>query len=299
MSNSFSISSPKLVLSTGHTAVQEAGATGTQKKRTVKAEISTSIFQRSLWAHTFLYLVAVGAALVNNIQSLTIVGIALVWGLAFTATAYAVGHVSGAHFNPAVTIALAAGRRFPCKHVPMYIMSQLSGATLASLTLRLLFNDQNNIQATVTQFSYSTTYIQALTWEFISTFILMFTICGVATDDRASKNIFGIAIGAAVVFTVMVAGPITGASMNPARIFGPATVTGIYKNIWVYTAGPILGAIAATMVYSVLRVPTPVGSDDSVLRSPTSVKSDENASVVHNPVYSSNADLIARTLAQV
>ncbi|KAH0989229.1 hypothetical protein GBA52_000712 [Prunus armeniaca] len=240
-----------------------------------------------------------GAALVNNIQSLTIVGIALVWGLAFTATAYAVGHVSGAHFNPAVTIALAAGRRFPCTHVPMYIMSQLSGATLASLTLRLLFNDQNNIQATLTQFSYSTTYVQALTWEFISTFILMFTICGVATDDRASKNISGIAIGAAAVFTVMVAGPITGASMNPARSFGPATVAGIYKNIWVYTAGPILGAIAATMVYGVLRVPTPVESDDSVLWAPTSVKSDENASVVHNPVYSRNADLIARTLAQV
>lgn len=70
----------------------------------------------------------------------------------------------------------------------MYIMSQLSGATLASLTLRLLFNDQNNIQATLTQFSYSTTYVQALTWEFISTFILMFTICGVATDDRAVKS---------------------------------------------------------------------------------------------------------------
>lgn len=86
---------------------------------------------------------------------------------------------------------------------------------------------------------------------------------------------------------------------EPCQSFGPATVTGIYKNIWVYTAGPILGAIAATMVYSVLRVPTPVGSDDSVLRAPTSVKSDENASVVHNPVYSSNADLIARTLAQV
>ncbi|XP_021804219.1 nodulin-26-like, partial [Prunus avium] len=273
MSNSFSISSPKLVLSTGHTAVQEAGATGTQKKRTVKAEISASLFQKmmaELVGTYILIFIGCGAALVNNIQSLTIVGIALAWGLAFTATAYAVGHVSGAHFNPAVTIALAAGRRFPCKHVPLYIMSQLSGATLASLTLRLLFNDQNNIQATVTQFSYSTTYIQALTWEFISTFILMFTICGVATDDRASKNISGIAIGAAVVFTVMVAGPITGASMNPARSFGPATVTGIYKNIWVYTAGPILGAMAAAMVYGVLRVPTPVESDDGVLWAPTS-----------------------------
>ncbi|RXH92756.1 hypothetical protein DVH24_042530 [Malus domestica] len=278
MSNSFSLSSPKLVLSIGHTTMQEAGANDGTQKLIPKADISTSIFQKmmaELVGTYILIFIGCGAALVNKIQPLTIVGIAIVWGLVFMAAAYAVGHVSGAHFNPAVTIALAAGRIFPVKHVPMYVMSQFSGATLASLTLRLLFNDQDRIQATMTQFSDPTTYLQALTWEFVITFILMFTICGVVTDDRAvpsstflslflgsDQNLSGIAIGGAFVVNVMIAGPITGASMNPARSLGPAIVTGVYKNIWVYIAAPILGAIAATMVYSVLRVPKLVKSDE-------------------------------------
>ncbi|KAM1331476.1 hypothetical protein ACFX13_044752 [Malus domestica] len=232
-----------------------------------------------------LIFIGCGAALVNKIQPLTIVGIVIAWGLVLMAAAYAVGHVSGVHFNPAVTIALAAGRRFP---VPMYVMSQLSGATLASLTLKLLLNDQDSIQATMTQFFDPTTYLQALTWEFVITFILMFTICGVVTDDRAkakkrvlncffvdkaltlcltdkirAKILSGIAIGAAFVVNVMIAGPITGTSMNPTRSFGPAIVTGVYKNIWVYIAAPIPGAtIAAIVLYSVLRVPKPVKSDE-------------------------------------
>ncbi|KAM1134859.1 hypothetical protein ACFX19_044637 [Malus domestica] len=265
MSNSFSLSSPKLVLSIGHTTMQEAGANDGTQKLIPKADISTSIFQKmmaELVGTYILIFIGCGAALVNKIQPLTIVGIAIVWGLVFMAAAYAVGHVSGAHFNPAVTIALAAGPIFPVKHVPMYVMSQFSGATLASLTLRLLFNDQDRIQATMTQFSDPTTYLQALTWEFVITFILMFTICGVVTDDRADQNLSGIAIGGAFVVNVMIAGPITGASMNPARSLGPAIVTGVYKNIWVYIAAPILGAIAATMVYSVLRVPKLVKSDE-------------------------------------
>ncbi|XP_070682469.1 nodulin-26-like [Malus domestica] len=189
-----------------------------------------------------LIFIGCGAALVNKIQPLTIVGIVIAWGLVLMAAAYAVGHVSGVHFNPAVTIALAAGRRFPCRLVPMYVMSQLSGATLASLTLKLLLNDQDSIQATMTQFFDPTTYLQALTWEFVITFILMFTICGVVTDDRGAKILSGIAIGAAFVVNVMIAGPITGTSMNPTRSFGPAIVTGVYKNIWVYIAAPIPGA---------------------------------------------------------
>ncbi|KAL6184743.1 hypothetical protein ACLB2K_046143 [Fragaria x ananassa] len=180
-------------------------------------------------------------------------------GALLMALTYTVGHVSGCHLNPAVTIALAAARKFPSKHVPMYALSQMMGAILASLTLRLLFQD--NIDLMVTQYSDSTTHLQALVWEFIATFILMFTICGVATDHRASKKLAGVAIGVTVLFNAMVAGPITGASMNPARSFGPAAVTGIYKNLWVYLIAPILGALAATALYSVLRVPEPVKAD--------------------------------------
>ncbi|XP_048437764.1 nodulin-26-like [Pyrus x bretschneideri] len=212
-----------------------------------------------------LIFIGCGPALVNEIQPLSIVGIAIAWGLVFMAAGYAVGHVSGVHFNPAVTIALAAGRRFPVKRVPMCVMSQLSGATLASLTLKLLFNDQDSIQSTMTQFFDPTTYLQALTWEFVITFILMFTICALTlclTDKIRAKILSGIAIGGALVVNIMIAGPITGASKNPTRSFRPAFVTGVCKNIWVYIAAPILGAIAAIVLYSVLRVPKLVKSDE-------------------------------------
>ncbi|KAK8646847.1 hypothetical protein V6N13_120617 [Hibiscus sabdariffa] len=195
------------------------------------------------------------SALVSQIQPLTIVGIGLAWGLVLMASIYAVGHISGAHFNPAVTLAFAAGRKFSWKLVPMYIVSQLLGATLASLTLRALFHAQHNIEATVTQYKEPTTDLEAIAWEFIVTFILMFIICAVATDDRATKGVAGAAIGATVMFNAIVAGPITGASMNPARSIGPAVVSGVYKNLWVYIVAPILGAMAATLVYSILRVP--------------------------------------------
>ncbi|XWS14995.1 hypothetical protein CRYUN_Cryun35bG0056600 [Craigia yunnanensis] len=213
---------------------------------------------------TFIYYLSrCGAALVNKVQTLTIVGIALVWGLVLMAAIYALGHISGAHFNPAVTLALAAARKFSWKLVPMYLLSQLVGATLASLTLRALFHDQGDIRATMTQCKDSTSDLEAITWEFIITFILMFNICAVATDHRASKDLAGVAIGATVLFNVIIAGPITGASMNPARSLGPAVVSGVYKNLWVFIVAPILGAMAATLVYSILRLPKPEKPEES------------------------------------
>lgn len=208
---------------------------------------------------TFILIFAgCGSILVNKIQSLTIVGIGLVWGLVLIAMIYTVGHVSGAHFNPAVTLAFAATRKLPWKQVPMYMLAQVLGATLASLTLRILFHEQDNIQPTVTQYKDTTSDLEAVAWEFIVTFILMFTISGVATDHRASKDVAGVVIGVTVLFNVVISGPITGASMNPARSIGPAVVSGVYKNLWVYIVAPIIGALAAAMVYSILRVPKPV-----------------------------------------
>ncbi|CAK9137436.1 unnamed protein product [Ilex paraguariensis] len=204
-----------------------------------------------------------GAALTDRERALTILGIAMVWGLVLMALIYALGHVSGAHFNPAVTLAFAASSRLPLLHVPMYVLPQLLGSTLACLTLRVLFNDQGDIKPTVTQYSSSTTDLEAITWEFIITFFLMFNICGAATDDRADKALSGVAIGATVWFNVLIAGPITGASMNPARSIGPAIVSGVYNNLWVFVIAPILGAMAATLVYSVLRLPKPERSEEN------------------------------------
>ncbi|KAL5558992.1 hypothetical protein UlMin_035203 [Ulmus minor] len=250
------MASPKLE----HSIMEEGKANGF-KETAIKEDDTTllpSNFQKivaEIIGTYILIFIGCGSALVNKVQPLTIVGIAIVWGLVLTASIYALGHVSGAHFNPAVTIALAAARKFPWKHVPMYVVSQVLGSTLASLTLRVLLNEQNSIRVTMTQYSAPTSDLEAITWEFIITFILMLTICAVATDHRASKDLSGVAVGAALLVNVMVAGPITGASMNPARSLGPAIASGIYKNIWVYMIAPVLGALTATMVYSILRVP--------------------------------------------
>ncbi|KAJ1376500.1 Major intrinsic protein [Sesbania bispinosa] len=204
-----------------------------------------------------------GAALINEKLPLTIVGIAIVSGLALTVATYSVGHVSGGHFNPAVTIALAAVRKIQLKLVPTYVLCQLIGATVATLTLKVLYHDKVDIGVTVTQYLSSTSDLEALVWEFILTFILMLTICGAATDHRGyphlkqSKELTGVAIGISVLISVIIAGPITGASMNPARSLGPAIVSGDYKNIWVFIIGPTLGAVSATILYTFLRVAKP------------------------------------------
>ncbi|XP_075087186.1 nodulin-26-like [Nicotiana tabacum] len=205
---------------------------------------------------TYIFIfVGCGSALVDRERTLTIGGIAMAWGLSLMGLIYTLGHFSGAHFNPAVTIALAAARKLPLLHVPMYVFPQFLGSTLACLTLSVLFNHQGDILPTLTQYKNPVTDFEAITWEFIMTLILMFVICGAATDDRASKEQAGVAIGVTLLFEVLIAGPITGASMNPARSLGPAIVSGVYKNQWVFVIAPILGAMTATGIYSLLRQP--------------------------------------------
>ncbi|KAK2659756.1 hypothetical protein Ddye_006289 [Dipteronia dyeriana] len=254
--------SPKHQLSNKHPVMEEEAKAHRirQWSLPVSDTTSPSHFQKivaELIGTYILIFVGCGSALVDQVQKLTIVGIALVWGLVLMAMIYAVGHISGAHFNPAVTIAFAAARKLPWKQSPMYVLAQLLGATLACLTLKVLFHDEENIHATTTQYSDATTDLEAITWEFITTFILMFTICGVATDHRACKDFAGVAIGVTLLFNIMISGTITGASMNPARSIGPAVVSGVYKNLWVYIVAPIIGAMAAALVYSILRVPIP------------------------------------------
>ncbi|KAK1583918.1 hypothetical protein Q3G72_028184 [Acer saccharum] len=192
-------------------------------------------------------------------------GISIVWGLAVMVLVYSVGHISGAHFNPSVTIAFATCKRFPWKQVPAYVAAQVLGSTLAAGTLRLLFSGkQDHFVGTVPAGSD----MQSFVMEFIITFYLMFIISGVATDNRAVSShllshhfglnlhigeLAGLAIGATVLLNVMFAGPISGASMNPARTLGPAIVSSQYKGIWIYMVAPILGAVCGAWVYNMVR----------------------------------------------
>lgn len=200
----------------------------------------------------FLIFAGCAAVLVNldKDKVVTLPGISIVWGLAVMVLVYSIGHISGAHFNPAVTIAHAACKRFPCKQVPAYIAAQVLGSTLASGTLRLIFNGhQNRFAGTLPAGSN----MQSFVLEFIITFYLMFVISGVATDNRAIGELAGLAVGSTVLLNVMIAGPISGASMNPARSLGPAIVHSEYRGIWIYIVAPILGAVLGAWVYNVIR----------------------------------------------
>ncbi|XP_057441421.1 aquaporin NIP1-2-like [Lotus japonicus] len=186
----------------------------------------------------------------NNDKVVTLPGIAIVWGLAVMVLVYSIGHISGAHFNPAVTVAHATTKRFPSKQVPAYIMAQVIGSTLASGTLRLIFSGKDN-HFTGTLPAGSN--LQAFVVEFIITFFLMFVVSGVATDNRAIGELAGLAVGSTVLLNVLFAGPITGASMNPARSLGPAIVHGEFNGLWIYMVAPHLGAIAGTWAYTFIR----------------------------------------------
>ncbi|XP_052202404.1 aquaporin NIP1-1-like isoform X2 [Diospyros lotus] len=201
----------------------------------------------------FLIFAGCGAAVVNSDEKgaiITFPGVAIVFGLVVMVMVYSVGHVSGAHFNPAVTIAFATCKRFPWKQAPAYISAQLIGSTLASGTLRLIFQGkQDHFAGTLP----SGSNIQSFVLEFVITFCLMFVISGVAADNRAIGELAGLAVGATVLFNVMFAGPISGASMNPVRSLGPAIASNKYKGIWIYIVAPITGAIAGAWVYNIIR----------------------------------------------
>ncbi|KAL8113129.1 aquaporin NIP1-1-like [Apium graveolens] len=220
------------------------------------ASILTLAFMQKVIAEmlgTYFVIFAGEAAVTVNLAKsnvVTLPGISIVWGLAVMVMVYSVGHISGAHFNPAVTIAFATCKRFPWKEVTPYIFAQVSGSTLASGTLRLIFNGkQDEFSGTLP----SGSELQSFVLEFVITFYLMFVISGVATDNRAIGELAGLAVGATIVVNVMIAGPISGASMNPARSLGPAIVSSIYRGIWIYMVAPIAGAIAGAWVYNIIR----------------------------------------------
>jgi aquaporin NIP len=193
-----------------------------------------------------------GAVVVDTqTGALTHVGIALTFGLIIMVMIAATGHLSGAHFNPAVTVAFAFTRHFPWREVPAYVLGQLAGATAGALTLRVVFGNVAGLGATVPRGSA----VQSLVLEILLTAVLMFVIIAVATDTRAVGQLAAVAIGATVALDALWGGPISGASMNPARSFGPALVAGIWRDQWVYWLGPLLGAIIGAALYQYLRAP--------------------------------------------
>lgn len=189
-----------------------------------------------------------GAVMVNKITngSVTHLGISFVFGAVVAAMIYCLGHVSGAHFNPAVTLAFWTSGFFPRRLVLPYIVAQVIGAILASALLFLSLGKIANLGATL---PLNGNWSQSLILELVLTFILMFVIFGSGLDRRAPVGFAGIAIGLTVALEAAFMGPITGASMNPARSFGPAFIGWIWQHHWVYWVAPIMGAQLAAIVY--------------------------------------------------
>ncbi len=188
-----------------------------------------------------------GAIAVNEITGgmLSHVGVSLVFGLIVLAMIYAVGHISGAHMNPAVTLAFASVGRMTRRDVVLYLCSQLVGALLASAMVAAVFKGNRTLGVTFPAGFWG----QSFALEFILTFMLMFVIMGVAHNERAEGLMAGVAIGATVALEALIGGPISGASMNPVRSLAPALISGNLNGAWIYVAAPILGAVLGALVY--------------------------------------------------
>lgn len=177
------------------------------------------------------------------------VGVALSFAFVILAGVYALGHISGAHFNPAVTVGFWLSGRFPRRELLPYILAQLSGATAGGVLLRAILGTDSRAAATVPHIPAAS----GLVIEIVLTFFLMLVIMAVATDHRVASPAAGLAVGLTVGFDAMMGGPLTGASMNPARTFGPAIATGVWDAHWLYWLGPLLGASLAVVTYGYLR----------------------------------------------
>lgn len=200
----------------------------------------------------FLVLIGPGTAMVNAYSAgqLGPVGIALAFAFVVTAMIYAIGHLSGAHINPAVTLGFWAVRRLPTAEVFPYIIAQCGGAVAAALVLRGALGPVGDLGATLPRIPVPAAF--AIEW--LLSFVLMFVIMAVATDDRVAGGFAAIAVGLTVGFCALMGGPITGASMNPARSFGPAVAGGLWQDHWLYWVAPVTGMIAAAWTYDFLRV---------------------------------------------
>jgi aquaporin NIP len=191
-----------------------------------------------------------GAVMVDaKTHQLGHVGVAISFGLVIMFGIYAVGHISGAHFNPAVTFAFALTRHFPWSRALAYWCAQLGGALIAAVLLRASLGDIADVGATLPSGSQG----QSFLWELVMSGFLMFVILAVATDTRAVGEAAAIAIGGTIGLDAMFGGPISGASMNPARSTGPALVSGNLHALWIYIVAPVIGASLGGLAYQFVR----------------------------------------------
>jgi aquaporin NIP len=201
-----------------------------------------------------------GAIIVETLSgNLTHIGVALTFGGIVMVMIAATGHLSGAHFNPAVTLAFALTRHFPKRDVPAYMLGQVSGAVLGALTLQALFGTVAQLGATLPIGNVW----QAFGLEVLLSAVLMFVIIAVATDTRAEGQLAALAIGGTVALAALWGGTISGASMNPARSFAPALIAGVWQHQWIYAIAPFMGATLGAFTYEFIRRPMPTAAREA------------------------------------
>lgn len=200
-----------------------------------------------------LVFVGTGAIVIDQQTKggITHVGVAITFGLIVMSMIYTFGDISGAHLNPAVSIGFTVAGKFPVKQLVPFIVSQLSGAVFASLTLKFLFPSNQFLGSTLPAGSD----MQSFILEFILTFFLMLVIINVAKGSKEQGMFAGLAIGGVVALEAMFAGPVCGASMNPARSFAPAVVSGHTAHLWIYLVATVLGAVFAIPVWKLFNSP--------------------------------------------
>jgi aquaporin Z len=203
----------------------------------------------------FLVLAGTGAIVVNDSThgSITHVGVAMTFGLVVLVLINTLGDVSGCHINPAVTLAFAAARRFAWRDVPAYLIAQILGAVAASALLRVMFPEHPTLGATLPVGAPW----RSLVLEVVLTFFLMLAVLAVSSGSRERGAAAGLTIGALVALEAMFAGPISGASMNPARSIAPALVSGSLEHLWIYVLAPATGALLAILAWRALRPAQP------------------------------------------
>ena len=211
----------------------------------------------------FLVLIGPGAAMVDAYSHGAIghAGIALAFAFVVLAMIFALGHISGAHINPAVTLTFWSLGRFRGRDVPAYVAAQCTGAVAASFTMVTIVGPTGRFGATVPAVSVG----GAFAVEWLLSFVLMLVIMAVSTDERVTPGFGGMAVGLTVGFCAMAGGPLTGASMNPARSLGPAVAGGLWTTHWIYWVAPVTAMLVAGRVYEYLRpagtAAVPVGVD--------------------------------------